>query len=126
MIVYVPGFGVWDLGVPNLLAMGTPPPGAPNPWLQFIPFILVLGIFYFVILLPMKRRQQKVQAFLTALKVNDRVITSGGIYGTITKLGDTSLQLQVANNVRIEVSRAAIVGYQGQEPVGDALQSKSE
>ena len=47
------------------------------------------------------------------------MITSGGIYGTITKVGDASLQLQVANNVRIEVSRAAIVGYQGQEPVGD-------
>ena len=119
-------FGNWDVGFPNLLAMGTPGQGNPSPWLQFVPFILVLGIFYFIILLPMKKRQQKVQAFLTALKVNDRVITSGGIYGTITKVGDTSLQLQVANNVRIEVSRAAIVGYQGQEPVGDALQSKSE
>jgi preprotein translocase subunit YajC len=118
--------GSWEVGFPNLLAMGTPGQTAANPWLQFVPFILVLGIFYFIILLPMKKRQQKVQAFLAALKVNDRVITSGGIYGTITKVSDASLQLQVANNVRIEVSRAAIVGYQGQEPVGDALQSKSE
>ena len=85
--------------------------------LQFLPFAIILAIFYFLILMPMKKRQQKVQAFLSALKVNDRVITSGGIYGTITKLGDSSIQLQVANNVRIEVSRAAIVGYQGQEPV---------
>ena len=115
------------MGFPNLLAMGTPGQTTASPWLQFVPFILVLGIFYFIILLPMKKRQQKVQAFLSALKVNDRVITSVGIYGTITKVGDASLQLQVANNVRIEVSRAAIVGYQGQEPVGDALsQSKSE
>jgi preprotein translocase subunit YajC len=113
--------GVWDLGFPNLLAMATPSQGAPNAWLQFIPFILVLGIFYFVILLPMKRKQQKVQAFLSALKVNDRVITSGGIYGTITKVTDQSVQLQIANNVRIEVSRAAIVGYQGQEPVAEGL-----
>ena len=118
--------GIWDSGFPNLLAMGTPTQGTASPWLQFVPFILVLGIFYFIILLPMKKRQQKVQAFLAALKVNDRVITSGGIYGTITKAGDSSVQLQVANNVRIEVSRAAIVGYQGQEAVGDALQSKSE
>jgi preprotein translocase subunit YajC len=114
------GFGVWDLGIPGLMAMGTPPQGAPSPWLQFIPFLLVLAIFYFVILLPMKRRQQKVQAFLSALKPNDRVITSGGIYGTITKLNEQSVQLQIANNVRIEVSRAAVVGYQGQEPVSDA------
>jgi preprotein translocase subunit YajC len=102
---------------PFLLAMAAPQQGAPNPWLQLIPFALILGIFYFVMVLPMRKRQQKVQAFLAALKVNDKVITTGGIYGSITRVSDQSVQLQVANNVRIEVSRAAIVGYQGQEPV---------
>jgi preprotein translocase subunit YajC len=102
---------------PFLLAMAAPQQGAPNPWLQLIPFALILGIFYFVMVLPMRKRQQKVQAFLAALKVNDKVITTGGIYGSITRVSDNSVQLQVANNVRIEVSRAAIVGYQGQEPV---------
>ena len=102
---------------PFLLAMAAPQQGGPNPWLQLIPFALILGIFYFVMVLPMRKRQQKVQAFLAALKVNDKVITTGGIYGSITRLSDQSVQLQVANNVRIEVSRAAIVGYQGQEPV---------
>ncbi len=121
MTVFDLGRGMWDSAVPNLVAMGTPPQGAPSPWLQFVPFVLVLAIFYFVILLPMKRRQQKVQSFLSALKTNDRVITSGGIYGTIVKLNDQSVQLQIANNVRIEVSRAAIVGYQGQEPVTEGL-----
>lgn len=121
MTVFDVGRGMWDSAFPNLVAMGTPPQGAPSPWLQFVPFVLVLAIFYFVILLPMKRRQQKVQAFLSALKANDRVITSGGIYGTIVKLNDQSVQLQIANNIRIEVSRAAIVGYQGQEPVADGL-----
>jgi preprotein translocase subunit YajC len=102
---------------PFLLALAAPQQGAPNPWLQLIPFALILGIFYLVLVLPMRKRQQKVQAFLAALKVNDKVITTGGIYGSITRLSDQSVQLQVANNVRIEVSRAAIVGYQGQEPV---------
>ena len=102
---------------PFLLAMATPQQGSPNPWLQLIPFALILGIFYFVMVLPMRKRQQKVQAFLAALKVGDRVITTGGIYGSITRLNDQSVQLQVANNVRIEVSRAAVVGYQGQDPV---------
>ena len=97
--------------------MGTPPAGAGNQYLQFIPFILVLAIFYFVILLPMKKKQQKVQAFLDTLKVGDRIVTSGGIYGSITRLNDQSVQVQIAEKVRIEVSRAAIVGYQGQEPV---------
>ena len=101
-----------------LLAMGTPPQGGgAGALVQFVPFLLVLAIFYFIILLPMKRRQQKVQEFLGALKVGDRVVTSGGIYGTITRLGDQSAQVQIADKVRIEVSRNAIVGYQGQEPV---------
>ena len=100
-----------------VLAMGTPPQGAPSAWVQLLPFVLVLAIFYFVILLPMKKRQQKVQAFLAALKVGDRVVTSGGIYGSITRLSEPSVQIQIANNVRIEVARSAIVGYQGQEPV---------
>lgn len=103
--------------------MGTPAQGAPSAWVQLVPFALVLGIFYFVILLPMKRRQQKVQAFLAALKVDDRVVTSGGIYGTITRVSDQSVQLQVADKVRVEVSRNAIVGYQGQEPVAPGSQS---
>lgn len=92
-------------------------PGQANPLVQLIPFALVLAIFYFIILLPMKRRQKKVQEFLSALKVGDRVITSGGIFGSITKVNEQSVQLQVAQNVRLEVARSAIVGYQGQEPV---------
>jgi preprotein translocase subunit YajC len=103
--------------VPFLLAMAAPAPGGPSPWVQLLPFALVLGIFYFIILLPMRRRQQKVQTFLAALKVGDRVVTSGGIFGTITRVSDQSLQLQIADKVRIEVSRASVVGYQGQEPV---------
>ena len=63
--------------IPVLLAMGAPSPGAPSAWVQLMPFVLVLGIFYFVILMPMRRRQQKVQAFLAALKVGDRIVVSG-------------------------------------------------
>jgi preprotein translocase subunit YajC len=98
-----------------VLALSTP--GQANALIQLIPFALVLAIFYFIILLPMKRRQKKVQEFLSALKVGDRVITSGGIFGSITKVNEQSVQLQVAQSVRLEVSRSAIVGYQGQEPV---------
>jgi preprotein translocase subunit YajC len=109
--------------IATLLAMGTPAPGAPSPLVQLIPFVLVLGIFYFVILLPMRRRQQKVREFLGALKVGDHIVTSGGLYGTITRLNDQSVQLQVADKVRVEIARTAIVGYQGQEPVVTEKQS---
>jgi preprotein translocase subunit YajC len=103
-----------DLG---LLAMGTPAEGGGNPLIQLLPFVLVLGIFYFIILLPMKRKQKKVQEFLDALKVGDKIVTTSGLYGQIMKLSDRSVQLQIADKVRVEVARNAIGGYQGQEPV---------
>jgi preprotein translocase subunit YajC len=99
-----------------VFALGASADGG-SPWLQLIPFVLVLGIFYFIILLPMKRKQQKVQEFLDSLKVNDKVITTGGIYGLITRLDDQKVQLQIADKVRIEVAKAAIGGFQGQPQV---------
>ena len=108
-----------------LLAMGASAQSGANPLVQLIPFALVLAIFYFVILMPMKKRQQKVQAFLSALKVGDRVVTSGGIFGNIKRISDQSVQLEIADKVRVEVSRNAIVGYQGQEPVVPEGQSQS-
>ncbi len=101
----------------GVIAMAAPAQGAPNIWVQLLPFAIVLAIFYFVILMPMRKRQAKVQAFLTALKVGDNVVTTGGIHGTVTRLGEDSLQVQIAERVRVEISRNAIVGYQGQEPV---------
>ena len=101
--------------VGRVFAMGALPDG--NPLVNIVPFVLILGIFYFIILLPSKRKQQKVQQFLDSLKVNDKVITTGGIHGQITRLGEQSVQIQVADKVRIEISRAAIGGYQGQPPV---------
>ena len=80
-------------------------------------FAIILGIFYFLILLPMKRRQKKIQTFQESLKVGDKVITTGGIYGLITKLGEKTVQVQIADKVRVEISRQAVAGYQGQEPV---------
>jgi preprotein translocase subunit YajC len=99
-----------------VFAMGATAEGG-SPLLQLVPFVLILGIFYFIILLPSKRKQQKVQEFLDGLKVNDKVITTSGIFGQVTRLGEQSVQLQIADKVRIEVSRAAIGGLQGQPPV---------
>ena len=57
------------------------------------------------------------QEFLDNLKVNDRIVTTSGIYGQITRLGEQSVQVQIADKVRVEVARASIGGYQGQPPV---------
>jgi preprotein translocase subunit YajC len=84
---------------------------------QFLPFALILAIFYFLILMPMQRRQKKVQEFQDSLKAGDKIVTTSGIYGLITKVNDKSVQVQIADKVRIEVARASVGGYQGQDPV---------
>jgi preprotein translocase subunit YajC len=101
----------------DLIAMSGFSASGANGLVQFVPFALILGIFYFMILQPMKRKQKKVQEFQDALKVGDKVVTTSGIYGQITKVNDKSVQVQIADKVRIEVARAAVGGYQGQEPV---------
>lgn len=99
------------------LVLAMAPPGGASALTQILPFALILGIFYFLILLPMKRRQKKIQEFQSSLKVGDKIVTTGGIYGKITRVTDTTLQVEIADRVRIEMSRAAVAGFQGQEPV---------
>jgi preprotein translocase subunit YajC len=118
MMMFVGSVSAQALGsvLAPVLAMSTPPDGG-SAWLQLVPFVLVLGIFYFIILLPMRRKQQKVDEFLEALKVGDRIITTGGIYGRVTRLGEQSVQVEIADKIKIEVAKASIGGYQGQAPV---------
>ncbi len=97
--------------------MGQTPPGAQNPLVSLLPFVLMIGIFYVLVMLPMRRRQKKVTEFQEALKVGDKIITTSGIYGQITKLDGQTIQIQIADKVRIDVARASVGGYQGQEPV---------
>jgi preprotein translocase subunit YajC len=104
--------------LPLLFALTAPPEGGQvSPWVQLVPIAFILVIFYFIILLPMRRRQKKVDEFLKNLKVGDKVITTGGLFGSITRLGDQSLQVQIADKIRVEIARNALVGYQGEEPV---------
>ena len=104
------------IGLPVVVAQGAPltPPSLVS---QLWPFAVMLLIFYFIVLMPMRKRQKKVQEFQASLKAGDRVITTGGIHGQVTKVTDDIVQLQIADRVRIDVARASIGGYQGQEPV---------
>jgi len=103
-------------GLPVVVAQGAPltPPSLVS---QLWPFAVMLLIFYFSVLMPMRKRQKKVQEFQASLKAGDRVITTGGIHGEVTKVTNDIVQLQIADKVRINVARASIGGYQGQEPV---------
>jgi preprotein translocase subunit YajC len=106
--------------LPNLsfvAAMAQPPGQSVSWWWQILPFVPVVAIFYFLVLQPARQKQKKVQEFQAGLKVGDKVITTSGIYGQITKLGEQAIQVQIADKVRIDVARASVGGYQGQEPV---------
>jgi preprotein translocase subunit YajC len=87
-----------------------------SPFVTFIPLILVFVIFYFLIILPQRKRQRAVDAMLDNLKSGDRVVTSGGIYGTIVSVRDDkrTVQLKISENpvIRVEVARTAISGLQ--------------
>jgi len=79
---------------------------------QLLPFILIFGIFYFLLIRPQQVQRRKTQEMLANLKTGDRVLTSGGIYGTIISFHDNIVQLQVASQVKIDVARSAITGVQ--------------
>ena len=78
-------------------------------WLGFAPLIFIFAIFYFLLIMPQQRKQKKWQQMLQELKTGDKVITTGGLRGSIVALKDDYLHLRVPpDNLRIEVSRGAI------------------
>jgi preprotein translocase subunit YajC len=76
------------------------------------PFLLVFAIYYLIVILPTRRNQKKAQEMIQNLKVGDKVITNSGIYGTIAGLKGERIQLRVAENVKIEMSRNAVTSLQ--------------
>ena len=72
--------------VPFVVAMAQPAQGQGNILIQLFPFVLMIGIFYLLVLMPMRKRQKKVQEFQGALKVGDKIVTTSGIYGQITRV----------------------------------------
>jgi len=78
--------------------------------LGFLPLIAIFAVFYLLLIMPQQRRQKKWQAMLRELKTGDKVVTSGGIRGTIIALRDDFIHLRVPpDNLRIEVSRSSVV-----------------
>jgi preprotein translocase subunit YajC len=95
----------------NYLLMAAPAAGGeqPNPIMTFLPLILVIVVFYFFMIRPQMKKQKEVAAFRNSLAKGDKVVTTGGIYGKILELKDNTVLLQVDDNVKIRVDKAAIV-----------------
>ena len=93
---------------PLLLAPAPGSGGQQNFLIQIVPILLIVGIFWFLLIAPARRQRRQVQDMLDSLKAGDKVLTSGGIYGTIVSLADDIVRLRIANNVQVDVARSAI------------------
>jgi len=92
------------------IAMAPPQGGSGSDGLfsTLIMFMLIIGIFYFMILRPQQKRQKERQKLLEAIKKGDRVVTAGGMYGVIAGLDEKTVLVQVADNVKIKFERGSI------------------
>ena len=88
---------------------------AANPLVQFLPIVLVFGIFYFLLIAPMRKRQKALASLVENLKKGDRVVTNGGIYGEVSMIEGNVVHLKIADSVRVRVAKSAIAGLEGGE-----------
>lgn len=91
-------------------ALAAQQPGAGGVWASLIPLLLIFLVFYFLLILPQQRRLKQHRRFLQELKKGDMVVTSGGLHGRIVALDDQVVTLEVADRVRVRVSREHIAG----------------
>lgn len=93
----------------NIILMMQPEGQESNPLMSFLPLLLIIVIFYFFMIRPQVKRQKETRKFREALKKGDKVVTTGGIYGRIVEVKETTIVLEVAKDVQIKVDKNGIV-----------------
>ncbi|TAJ10481.1 preprotein translocase subunit YajC [Marinilabiliaceae bacterium JC017] len=93
----------------NLLLNLPPQQAAPAAWMQFLPFVLIIVVFYFFMIRPQMKRQKELRKYREGLKKGDKVITTGGIYGKVFDVKDEHVVVEIADNVKIKIDKAAII-----------------
>jgi preprotein translocase subunit YajC len=92
--------------------MAAPPAGqdagSSSLFMSFLPFVLIIGIFYFLILRPQNKKRKETEKMLSALKKGDRVVTIGGLHGTVQNVKETTVIIKVDENVKLEFLRSAV------------------
>lgn len=91
-------------------AMAQPAEGGAQGFTAFVPLILIFVIFYFLLLRPQQKKAKEQREFLNQLKAGDMVITAGGLHGKITGLTDAVVTMEIADKVRVKVSRSQVAG----------------
>ncbi len=91
-----------------LAAAGAATPAEPSAWIQVIPFVGMIAIFWFLIIRPQMKRQKEHQQKVAAMKKGDQVVTAGGLVGKVMKVDDTYVELELGTNVRVKAVKATI------------------
>lgn len=102
--------------MPAIIAMAAPPGGGGQQGSMLttlLPLVVIFAIFYFLMIRPQQKQQKRHKEMLSALKKGDRVITRGGMMGTIHAIADNVITLEVADNIRIRFSRESVAGVEG-------------
>jgi preprotein translocase subunit YajC len=95
--------------ITEAFAQGAPGPGGGGILVQLLPFVMILGIMYFLIIRPQQKKMKDHRDMIASLRRGDTVVTAGGLIGKITKMiGDAELQVEVADGVRVRVIRSTI------------------
>jgi len=95
--------------------MGSQPAGGQggaNQWMSFLPLILLFVVFYFLLIRPQQKRAKQQKTFIENLKKGDKIITSSGLYGTITGITDDAITIEIAEKVRVKVAKNAVASLQ--------------
>ncbi len=100
---------------PLLLALLQQPANPLGNWSGTIMMLLVMGIFYVVLILPMSRQRKNLQRLIDALKKGDKVVTTGGLFGEVSGVEGDKVLLRIADNVRVRVAKSAIAGFEADD-----------
>lgn len=98
----------------DILLMGAPAEGS-NPLLTFLPLILIFVVFYFFIIRPQKKKEDTRKKMIEAVRKGDKVVTIGGVHGTVTQVDDASVLIQADANVKLRIDKNAIANVGGKD-----------
>ena len=96
------------LSLLNIVLMGQPQEGQ-SPLMQFLPLVLIVVVFYFFMIRPQMKRQKDLKKFREELKKGDKIVTTGGIYGKIIELNETTLIMEVEGQSRLKIDKVAVI-----------------
>ena len=91
----------------------------PSPVAGMLPLILIMVVFYFLLIRPQQKKMREHQAMISAVKVNDKVVTAGGVHGKVTKVEDDVVSVSIADGVEVKVEKATLSQVAQKKPVND-------